>query len=82
MVVPHGPALGWLVGGPQSFAAQQLDGPSGLVVGGWVRGDKRLDVAPLLGPLTDAGFAWFSIEYRLTTDWTRFGGTTSFRPGA
>src|SRR4051794_20115452 len=49
--------------------------PAVIVVhgGGWVRGDKRLDVAPLLSSLTAAGFAWFSIDYRLTTDWARFG---------
>jgi alpha-L-fucosidase 2 len=41
--------------------------------GGWVRGDRRTDVAPLFAPLTGAGFAWFSIDYRLTTDWMRFG---------
>jgi len=49
--------------------------PAVIVVhgGGWVRGDRRVDVAPLLGPLTRAGFAWFSIDYRLTADWSRFG---------
>lgn len=41
--------------------------------GGWVRGDKRVDVRPLFKPLTDAGFAWFSISYRLATDVTQFG---------
>lgn len=33
--------------------------------GGWVRGNRRTDVAPLFKPLEKAGFAWFSISYRL-----------------
>jgi alpha-L-fucosidase 2 len=41
--------------------------------GGWVRGDRRVEVAPLFRPLTDAGFAWFSIDYRLMNDFTQFG---------
>lgn len=50
--------------------------PAVIVVhgGGWVRGDRALDVAPLLPPLADAGFAWFSISYRLmNNDMTQFG---------
>ena len=41
--------------------------------GGWVRGDRRIDVQPLFEPLSQAGLAWFSISYRLATDVTRFG---------
>jgi alpha-L-fucosidase 2 len=41
--------------------------------GGWVAGDKRIDVQPLFKPLTDAGFACFSINYRLATDLAQFG---------
>ncbi len=41
--------------------------------GGWVAGDKRIDVQPLFKPLSDAGFAWFSINYRLAADLTQFG---------
>jgi acetyl esterase len=41
--------------------------------GGWVSGDRRIDVQPLFEPLSDAGFAWFSISYRLATDVTQFG---------
>jgi len=41
--------------------------------GGWVRGDKRIDVAPLFKPLSDAGIAWFSINYRLAGDPLSFG---------
>ncbi len=41
--------------------------------GGWVRGDRRTDVAPLFKPLEDAGIAWFSIDYRLQADPLRFG---------
>ncbi|HEY3755787.1 MAG TPA: alpha/beta hydrolase [Opitutaceae bacterium] len=33
--------------------------------GGWAAGDKQKDPRPLLAPLTSAGFAWFSINYRL-----------------
>jgi alpha-L-fucosidase 2 len=41
--------------------------------GGWVRGDREFDVEPLFKPLSDAGFAWFSIDYRLARDVTQFG---------
>jgi acetyl esterase len=41
--------------------------------GGWVRGDRRIDVQPLFEPLSQAGLAWFSISYRLATDVTQFG---------
>lgn len=41
--------------------------------GGWIAGDRRIDVEPLFKPLSDAGFAWFSISYRLATDVTQFG---------
>jgi acetyl esterase len=34
--------------------------------GGWEAGDKVTYVSPLFGPLAKAGFAWFSIDYRLT----------------
>jgi acetyl esterase len=49
--------------------------PAAIVVhgGGWVRGDRRIDVAPLFKPLSDAGIAWFSISYRLATDVFHFG---------
>jgi len=50
--------------------------PAVIVVhgGGWVRGDRAVDVAPILEPLSDAGFAWFSISYRLmNNDMTQFG---------
>lgn len=36
--------------------------------GGWVTGDRRISVQPLFQPLAQAGFAWFSISYRLATD--------------
>jgi acetyl esterase len=41
--------------------------------GGWVRGDRLTEVQPLFAPLTKAGFAWFSIDYRLSNDWMHFG---------
>jgi acetyl esterase len=49
--------------------------PAAIIVhgGGWVRGNREIDVAPLFKPLSDAGFAWFSIDYRLATDVTQFG---------
>ena len=33
--------------------------------GGWMNGDKATNPKPLFNPLTKAGFAWFSINYRL-----------------
>jgi len=34
--------------------------------GGWEAGDKVTYISPVLEPLARAGFAWFSIDYRLT----------------
>ncbi len=34
--------------------------------GGWEAGDKVTYASPLFEPLAKAGFAWFSIDYRLT----------------
>jgi len=41
--------------------------PTAILVhgGGWVAGDKQEYINYLFRPLTDAGFAWFSINYRL-----------------
>jgi acetyl esterase len=39
--------------------------------GAWVAGDRANNVQPLLKPLADAGFAWFSISYRLAADVAR-----------
>jgi alpha-L-fucosidase 2 len=39
--------------------------------GAWVMGDKTNNIQPLIQPLTEAGFAWFSISYRLATDVAR-----------
>ncbi len=33
--------------------------------GGWVAGDKQQYITYIFQPLTDAGFVWFSINYRL-----------------
>ncbi|MFZ4794318.1 MAG: alpha/beta hydrolase [Blastocatellia bacterium] len=33
--------------------------------GGFARGDKQTYVPPLFAPLSEAGFAWFTINYRL-----------------
>jgi acetyl esterase len=53
--------------------------PAAIIVhgGGWVRGDRRVDVAPLFQPLEDAGFAWFSISYRFATTALDFGTASS-----
>jgi Xaa-Pro dipeptidase len=46
------------------------DGPfAGVILahgGGWEAGDKVTYLTPLFEPLARAGFAWFSIDYRLT----------------
>ncbi|HTM51137.1 MAG TPA: M20/M25/M40 family metallo-hydrolase [Bryobacteraceae bacterium] len=41
--------------------------PAAIVVhgGGFTRGDKQTYVKPLFDPLTEGGFAWFTINYRL-----------------
>lgn len=41
--------------------------PAAIIVhgGGWVTGDRNHSVQPLFQPLSDAGYAWFSISYRL-----------------
>jgi acetyl esterase/lipase len=41
--------------------------PTGILVhgGGWVAGDKQQYITYIFQPLADAGFAWFSINYRL-----------------
>lgn len=41
--------------------------------GGWVRGDRRTEVAPLFEPLQQASIATFSIDYRLSSDLSQFG---------
>jgi acetyl esterase len=37
--------------------------------GSWRNGDKQTFVKPLFEPLTKAGFAWFTINYRLAPDY-------------
>lgn len=60
-----------------SAAGQTLDawippgpGPHVPVVlvhgGGWEAGDRVTYITPIFRPLAEAGFAWFSIDYRLT----------------
>ncbi len=41
--------------------------------GGWIGGDRKREVEPLFDPLSRAGFAWFSISYRLAKEWSLFG---------
>ena len=49
--------------------------PAAIIVhgGGWVRGDRRTEVQPLFEPLSQGKIAWFSIDYRLSSDLTTFG---------
>jgi alpha-L-fucosidase 2 len=49
--------------------------PAAVIVhgGGWVAGDRRMNVEPLFRVLSDAGFAWFSISYTLATTPFEFG---------
>ena len=58
-----------------SVPKRGADVPAAIVVhgGGWVRGDRRTEVEPLFDPLNDAGFAWFSIDYRLVSNVAEFG---------
>jgi len=48
------------------------NGPFAAVIlvhgGAWVAGDRTNNVQALFQPLSDAGFAWFSISYRLAGD--------------
>src|SRR5262245_30431717 len=57
------------------------DGPVAAAIlvhgGGWVRGDRRVEVAPLFRPLTEAGIAWFSISYRFAANPLQFGDAIS-----
>jgi alpha-L-fucosidase 2 len=50
-------------------------GPFGAAIlvhgGAWVAGDRIHNVRPLMEPIADAGFAWFSISYRLAADVAR-----------
>jgi alpha-L-fucosidase 2 len=61
-------------GQPLLFDAMVPEGPgpfpAAIIVhgGGWVTGDKLHSVQPLFRPLTDAGIAWFSINYRLARE--------------
>jgi acetyl esterase len=62
-----------------SIPATAKKSPAVIIVhgGAWVAGDRRYNVQPLFQPLTDAGFAWFSISYRLATDVSQFGAAVS-----
>ncbi len=68
---PNGISLSFDASLPES------DRPTAAVVivhgGAWVAGDKRQNVQPLFKPLADAGFAWFSISYRLANNPIQFG---------
>jgi acetyl esterase len=58
-----------------SIPAGAANAPGAIIIhgGGWVAGDRTVDVAPLFRPLSDAGFAWFSISYRLAANAMQFG---------
>jgi alpha-L-fucosidase 2 len=47
---------------------RQEPGPAVVLLhgGGWEAGDRVTYIAPLFEPLAQAGFAWFSVDYRLT----------------
>lgn len=70
---------GRAAGGPLLLDAGIPEGsgpfPAVVIVhgGGWIGGDRQLNVQPLFRPLTDAGFAWFSISYRLARHMFEFG---------
>jgi acetyl esterase len=63
-------------GGSLTLDAHVPDGPgpfpAAILVhgGGWVAGDKQTYINYLFKPLSDAGFAWFSINYRLAPHYT------------
>src|SRR5216683_5043170 len=46
--------------------------PAAILVhgGGWVAGDKEQYITYIFEPLSNAGFAWFSINYRLAPNYT------------
>lgn len=49
--------------------------------GAWVAGDRITSVMPLFQPLSKAGFAWFTISYRLAGDILRNPVGTALRLG-
>ena len=53
----------WIPDGPGPFPAVILAHG-----GGWEAGDRVTYITPLFEPLARAGFAWFSIDYRLTPE--------------
>lgn len=61
-------------GKPLTLDASIPDGPGpfpAVVIvhgGGFVRGDKQTYVKPIFEPLANAGFAWFSINYRMAEE--------------
>jgi acetyl esterase len=64
---------------PLFLDASRPDGegpfPAVIIVhgGGWIGGHREYSVQPLFDPLAKAGFAWFSISYRLATNLMQFG---------
>jgi acetyl esterase len=67
---PNGPLL-------MDVSVPEGKGPFPAVIivhgGGWIGGHRQFSVEPLFAPLAQAGFAWFSISYRLATDLLQFG---------
>lgn len=49
--------------------------PAAIIVhgGAWVSGNRKTNVQPLFGPLAEAGFARFSIDYTLVRDVSQLG---------
>src|SRR5215218_4889855 len=77
--VQHDIEYGRVAGGPLLMDVSVPEGkgpfPAVIIVhgGGWIGGDRQFSVQPLFSPLGQAGFAWFSISYRLATDLLQFG---------
>jgi acetyl esterase len=63
--------------GPGPFAAVIL-----VHGGAWIAGDRTSDTQPLFAPLSEAGFAWFSINYRLAGDVVRNPLSAALQTGA
>lgn len=53
--------------------------PAAILVhgGGWMRGDRVWNMEPLFPVLADAGIAWFSISYRLASDFMNIGSAVA-----
>lgn len=73
--VEYGRAYGVSLRFDATIPAGEGPFPAAIIVhgGAWVSGDRKANVQPLFKPLTDAGFAWFSISYTLVRDASQLG---------